>query len=267
VGGERPTPVYVPSGYVAGSQLPLVILLHGYSVSGTIQESYFALKAQAELRGFFYAHPDGTIDSANKRFWNATDACCNFDASTVDDDAYLMGLVEEISSRWTIDPKRIYFVGHSNGGFMSHRLACNHADKIAAIVSLAGAQYKDVSKCTPSEPVSVLQIHGDADETISYTGGDIMVGGVPVAYPSATETVQDWATLNGCSLTADTSGAPLDLITNTAGTETTIASYGAGCQAGGHAELWTASGGPHAPGLTAAFRPAIIDFLFSHPKP
>src|SRR5688500_11392232 len=78
IGGDRPVTVFVPSGYVATTPAPLVILLHGYGASGVVQESYFKLQAQAEARGFLYAHPDGRRNANNAQFWNATAACCAF---------------------------------------------------------------------------------------------------------------------------------------------------------------------------------------------
>ena len=50
-------------------------------------------------------------------------------------------MITAIEGAVTVDPQRIYVVGHSNGGFMSYRLACTRADRIAAIVSLAGATF------------------------------------------------------------------------------------------------------------------------------
>ena len=107
VGGDRPTKVYVPGGYVPGTPMPLVILLHGYSASGAIQEAFFQLKPQAEARGFLYAHPDGTPEPppSGKKFWNATDACCDFGSPKIDDVAYLSGLVTEIATRWSVDDR------------------------------------------------------------------------------------------------------------------------------------------------------------------
>ena len=137
IGGDRPVNVIVPAGYTPGKAAPLLILLHGYSASGAIEDAYLGVAAEADKRGFLYAHPDGTIDSQNNRFWNASDACCNLDPvpSKVDDSAYLSKLIADISAHYTVDPKRVYFFGHSNGGFMSYRMACEHADKIAAIVT------------------------------------------------------------------------------------------------------------------------------------
>ena len=145
----------------------------------------------------------GRSTATANRFWNATDACCNFDKAGVDDVAYLTGVIAEIQAKLSIDPKRIAFVGHSNGGFMSYRMACDRAGLVAAIVSLAGATFADPADCAPSEPVSVAQVHGTADDVIRYEGGGI--NGVP--YPGAEGTAETWATYDGCGETSK----PLDV--------------------------------------------------------
>jgi polyhydroxybutyrate depolymerase len=265
-GGDRPTTVFVPPTYDATKPAPLLILLHGYTATGALQDAYLGVKAVAQTHGMIYAHPDGTIeDSADKNhFWNATDACCNFYGSTVDDSKYLIDLVNEIKTRVNVDPKRVYFFGHSNGGFMSHRMACDHAGDIAAIASLAGAMYDDPSKCKPSEPVAVLQIHGTMDETIAYGGGTTVV-----PFPSANETINDWVTFDGCDPTPDSSKPNLDLVAESqlAGAETHVESWAMGCKTGGHAELWTIEGGTHVPAISDTFTETVIQFLLAHPKP
>lgn len=263
IGGDRPVTVHVPPGYQAGTPMPLVVMLHGYTASGDIEEAYLQLTPLADARGFLYAHPDGTIDSLNNHFWNATDACCNVNASTVDDSTYLSTVIKQIAARYTVDPKRVFLVGHSNGAFMSHRMACEHADQIAGIVSLAGAQWTDLTKCKPSAPVNVLQIHGTADTVILYNGGTVLTK----PYPSAPTTVADWVTLDGCATTADTSAAAIDLDNVLPGNETTVSRWSAGCSAGSRVELWTIVGGSHIPSLSATFSSGLVDFLLAHPKP
>ena len=105
------------------------------------------LTAAASSAGFLMIAPAGTADSSGSHFWNATDACCNFENSQVDDVAYLDGLITEISAAYNVDPKRIYVVGHSNGGFMAYRMACAKADRIAAVVSVAGATFATPASC------------------------------------------------------------------------------------------------------------------------
>lgn len=257
---DRPFEVFAPTSYDPNTPMPLVVLLHGFGASGAIQEAYFQFQSLAEERGFLYVHPDGTINQIGRQFWNATDACCGF-ATTVDDSAYLLALIEKVEADYNVDPKRIFLVGHSNGGFMSYRMACDHADKIAAIASLAGATYADTADCDPSEPVSVLQLHGTADDTIPYEGGSILGND----HPSAPTTAVTWAEYDGCSATPVDEAAVLDLDANLAGAETSTRTFD--CPNGIGVELWTIDGGAHIPARTPDMSSGIIDFLFAHPKP
>jgi len=261
VGGDRPVTVHVPAGLDPSNPTPLVILLHGFGASGFVQELVFQLQPEADKRGFLYAHPDGTIDADNKRFWNATDACCDFGNTMVDDVAYLSNLVKEIGEHHQVDPKRVFFTGHSNGGFMSHRLACDKPDLIAAVASLAGSTYLDPAKCTAAESIGVLQIHGTKDDSVLYEGE--MQNGV--GYPSAQNTIAIWAEKNGCDPMA-TEAAPIDIDAVLDGSETLVTRHG-NCKPGGAAELWTMQGAGHIPGLGPNFAPSLIDWLFAHPKP
>jgi Esterase PHB depolymerase len=113
----RPYNFKVPTGYDRNNATPLVIMLHGYSASGVVHESYFQFGAVADEQTFLYAYPDGTFDPLNNRFWNADDACCDFFASAIDDVAYVNAMIDDISTKYNVDPKRIFVVGHSNGAF------------------------------------------------------------------------------------------------------------------------------------------------------
>jgi polyhydroxybutyrate depolymerase len=266
VGGDRPVTVHVPTSYDASRPAPLVVLLHGYTGSGPGQDEYFQMAPAADARGYVYVYPDGTIDSDGNRFWNATDACCNFDKSGVDDVAYLAGVVAEIQAKLSIDPKRIAFVGHSNGGFMSYRMACDQAGLVAAIVSLAGATFADPADCAPSEPVSVAQIHGTADDVIRYEGGGIN----DVAYPAAEKTAELWATYDGCDETSSPLSAKVDvdaILTDGADpSETSVAEW-SGCTSGAAIQLWMIPGGGHVPTISSSFADSVMNFLVDHPKP
>lgn len=277
-GGSRPVQLYVPSGYT-GKPTPLVILLHGYSASGAVEDLYLDMRPVAEEKTVLYAHPDGTFNPAGDRFWNATNGCCNFYGSNVDDSSYLESLVKEIGTRYAVDPKRVYFFGHSNGAFMSYRMACDHADTVAAIASLAGAMWEDPSKCTPSNAVSVLEIHGTADTEILYDGGTTVAGtpdGGPIpdggptgggVYPPVTTTVGDWVTFDGCSSTPDTSLPNLDIESSLPGAETRVTQWATGCRSSTQVNLWTIQGGSHVPNFQPTFVPMVFDYLLAHPKP
>jgi polyhydroxybutyrate depolymerase len=221
-----------------------------------------------------FVAPDGTTDSDGNRFWNATDACCDLDGSGIDDAGYLTDLIEEIQTVADIDPKRIYLVGHSNGGFMSHRMACDHADVVAAIVSVAGASVARPADCRPSEPVAVLQIHGTADDVVEFDGGDLsdVLGGSrpPRTYTGAREAITNWAGYDGCARelvdVEDTVDVDAVIYGPSGPAETTIA-RATGCEPGGHAELWAIPHGGHVPNLSATFARSVVDLLSAHPKP
>jgi polyhydroxybutyrate depolymerase len=250
----RPFELSVPRSYRPDAPAPLVVLLHGYTSNAAEQEMYFKLGAESERRGFLYALPDGTQEGDGDRFWNATNACCDFQGSGVDDSTYLSALIDQVKASYSVDPARVYLVGHSNGGYMAYRVACDHADQITAVVSLAGATWSDPTQCAPTRPVSVLQIHGTADEVVSYTGGG--------RYPGAEETVAAWRELNGCSPEGE-KASPLDLVEEVRDAETSVTRYANACRGGTVVELWTMQGGSHVPGLTEAFAPAVVNFLYA----
>lgn len=263
IGGNRPAALIVPESY-DGSPTPLVVGLHGYTSSGSALGLYFGLPQRVDVRGFFFVSPDGTREpaGARNRFWNATDACCNFTGSSVDDSGYLLGLINEASARFNIDPKRVFVVGHSNGGFMSYRLACDAAERIAAIVSLAGATFVDPMDCEASAPVSVLQIHGTEDTVIRYQGGNIFRD----TYPGSEATVAWWADRAGCTGDPELSGR-LDLDRGLPAEDTDVLTYRTGCESGVNVELWRINRGSHVPAFNADYGDRILDFLFAHPKP
>jgi polyhydroxybutyrate depolymerase len=258
----RPFRLHVPSGYDEATKAPLVVLLHGYTSSGTEQEEYFQLTTESDRRGFLYAIPEGTTNPIGERFWNATPLCCDFYNSGVDDSAYLARLLDAVAAKYSVDPSRVYFVGHSNGGFMALRMACDHADRVTAVVSVAGAATADPAQCEPKRPVSVLQIHGTSDRTIFYEGGPSTR-----PYPSAEGTVALWRGLDGCASRADTSAPPIDLESMLDGPETTVTAYHEGCRAGTRAELWSIKDGSHVPALGPRFATAVTDFLLARVSP
>lgn len=262
--GRGPVPVTVPAGYDAGVPAPLIVQLHGYSSSGEGHDRYTGIGELADAYGFLTVAPDGTREDSDNawRFWNASSACCNFRGSEVDDVAYLMSLIDEISSRWNVDPVRVFLVGHSNGGFMSYRMAYEHPDRIAAIASLAGAT-EGGDRPPPPVPVHVLQIHGTDDRVIEYAGGTF--GPDDGRYPGAMTSVRQWARYAGC---ADEPEARemRDLDASLPGHETGAMVFEKGCSPGGSATLWTISDGAHSPVFSETYAEQIVEWLLAHPK-
>lgn len=249
-------PLYVPSTIEPGTSLPLVVSLHGYTGNGTEHENYFNLRSQVDGQQFMLCVPEGTQNFSGDRFWNATDVCCGFG---VDDSGYLRGLIETIIAEQPVDLDSIHVTGHSNGGFMSYRMACDHADLVASVASLAGATYYYPSFCTPDQPVHVLQVHGTQDDVVQY--GDSCFGFICI--PGALRTVRTWADYGQCADLEQPAGT-LDLVGNLAGAETDVLRIDQDCETGGSAELWTINGGNHGPSFNGNFRRELVAWLLEH---
>lgn len=262
---ERPYRWKVPRDYRDDQPTPLLILLHGFTADGWMQDVYFRLSALADERNFLYAYPDGTRNLAGLRFWNATDACCDYEGRGIDDVAYISAIIDDLEYQYNVDPKRIFLVGHSNGGFMAHRMACDVSHRIAGIVSLAGGVWKDITRCNPTEPVAVLQVHGTLDVVIPYLGGSPGIVPLLPAAPGAKETVRHWAAFNGCHPGLTDERMRMDLDWSLLGRETKVERHLL-CE-GGAAELWSIRGGSHIPAFRSRWADAVYDFLMAHPKP
>lgn len=259
-GGDRPTTLLVPSTYDHATPTPLVLMLHGLGGAGWFQLAYFGMDRIAEDYGVLVLSPDGNA-GPNGSFWNGTDACCDWERTGVDDVAYLTGLIRDAVAEYNVDERRIYVVGHSNGGFMTYRLACDHPELFAGVVSLAGAMWNDPARCPGGTALSVVQIHGTADDIVFYEGETV----AGVTYPSAQRTIQMWGQKDGCTgaLGDEEPGIDIDGATN--GAETGVRRT-AGCPDGVDVELWTVHGGLHVPGLNANFRNVLWQWLAAHPK-
>ena len=146
---------------------------------------------------------------------------------------------------------------------MALRMACEASDLVTSVISLAGSTFDDDASCAPTtNPVSVLAMHGDADATIGYDGGEIL----SERYPGAIETVERFAAHAGCDTNSAVMGENLDVVGNIAGAETTVVQI-PGCAEGVDVELWTIVDGPHIPGpWVASAQDSMVDWLIEHTR-
>ena len=259
--GDRPFGLLVPSGYDPERPTALVVALHGYTSKASDALGFFGLAKAAEARGILVALPEGSQNPRGDQYWNASSACCDFYGSGVDDSDYLEQVIDAVERGYAVDPRRVFVLGHSNGGFMALRLACDRADRVAAVASVAGAMDVD-AECAPSRPVSVVQVHGADDRTILVEGGSIDGNG----YTSAAETTQVWRDRNACPATEPVSGPPLDADSSVPGDDLGVDSW-QGCADGTEVALWTIADADHVPALTPAFRDALLDWFEAHARP
>lgn len=216
-GRTRTYRVYVPSSLPVGAPVALLVALHGGTGWGAQFERNSGFDEIAEANGFLVVYPDGVgigADGTDTRTWNAG-VCCGPAARTgVDDVGFVRQLIDRLATEFTIDPRRTYAAGHSNGGFLAYRLACELSDRIVAVGLQAGGL--TVPSCTPTRPVSLLHVHGTADTNVPIVGG-VGTGLSKVDFPPALDSVTTVATADGCAagpvITTDPSNADLTIST------------------------------------------------------
>ena len=243
-----------PKGYDSKKKYPLILSLHGYTSNGRGQAGFFPLADLAEKYGFLYCFPSGLDNS-----WNATNACCDW-AGKNDDSTYLRNLILWAQKEYSVDKKKVYVTGLSNGGFMSYRMAQDHSDLITAIAPFAGVGYKKWPK-QPSGPVSVLHIHGTKDETVKWNGGRFGLR----AYPSAEENFENWRKFNRCDKEIDSSKEKIDVARRVQGKETTVKRF---TNKTGNvvSELWRVEKGGHVTPPSKEARERIIKWMLARSK-
>ncbi|RME45375.1 MAG: hydrolase [Deltaproteobacteria bacterium] len=176
-GLERTFRLYVPTIYDPSKGHALVFDMHGFGGNMDQQAEATGYEEKAEVRGFIVVHPQGVDDS-----WNGGSCCGTAAEQNIDDVGFISDMIDAISAEYCIDPRYVFATGMSNGGFMSHRLGCELADRIAAIGPNSGII--GIENCSPARNVPVLQSHGTRDVIVPYEEG--------VASAEA------WAEHNGC---------------------------------------------------------------------
>jgi polyhydroxybutyrate depolymerase len=227
--------------------LPLLIFLHGLGGSGQELSRGLHLKEYSEQLGFAYLAPDGMLDGAGRRFWNASESCCNFDRRDVDHIGQLRGWIQSALQNPKLDARRVYLVGYSNGGFLAHRAACELGPLLRGIYSIGGAGPNPGQTCKPSRGPSIVEIHGDEDAIVSYAGGYLFGDRRRPQHPSSEATVRAWSKRNGCGA-EPLPRTDLDLEPRIPGAETQVLAF-PDCK-GSPVELWRIRGGGHAAGLS-----------------
>jgi polyhydroxybutyrate depolymerase len=226
--------VYLPPSYDASGSTPtpVFLLLHGGFGSGAQIEASSRLLEVADANGFIVVSPDGVAGPGGVRTWNGG-GCCGFAVSSgVDDVGFIGAVLDRLEGNLCVDRRRVYAAGMSNGAILSHRLACDLAGRIRAVGSVSGAMMAD--PCTPARPVPVMEIHGEEDLNIPYTGG-MGCGAAGVPFPSVSDTLAAWVARDGCHGLVSTLPPQGDGICELPGT----------CTAGTDVELCTIPNGGH----------------------
>jgi poly(hydroxyalkanoate) depolymerase family esterase len=189
-----PYAVYAPASARTGLGLPLVVVLHGCTMTAEDMAAASEYDALANRDRFIVLYPDvDATDEGYSRCWKGI-----WDPGAErrgrGDAGAIARMTQAVMARWHVDRNRVYAIGISAGGFETAILGADYPDLYAAIGIHSGAPYLGGEPgCVPSggraagtealaraalgaegpraRVVPVIVLHGDADGRIPYRCG------------------------------------------------------------------------------------------------
>ena len=206
-GSERHYIIHIPAGYDHRKKWPVVIMFHGGG--GTAKAVMWDTRwgGKADEEGFLAVFPEGTPEDPTKpgsfrenpQTWNDGSGRPNLGAVAkgVPEKSFVSEMLRDLKSRFSIDERRIYATGFSNGGSMSFLVAREFANEVAAVCPVAGADW--IKSREPDRPVPIMYITGTADPLNPMDGGGIHIGSRSFGRkPSVEGMMARWAQVHGC---------------------------------------------------------------------
>lgn len=190
-GKAREYRLHVPPGYDGTKPLPLVLNFHGYSSNASQQQIFSQMDGKSDSAGFVLVYPQGLPNPGTGLTSFNGGLCCAFGDLSRDDVGFTSAMLDDVFAKGCIDERRVYSTGMSNGGAMSHRLACELSERITAVAPVAHILGIPPDSCKPARPVPVVHFHGTTDQLVPYNGGG--------NYPSVPETFAGWGARYGCA--------------------------------------------------------------------
>jgi poly(3-hydroxybutyrate) depolymerase len=198
-GLKRAYRLHVPPG-AGGTPVPLLVDLHGLLSHAAFERASSGFLAVSDANGFIVVYPEA-LEAA----WNSGDCCAA--TQSIDDLGFIRALVDELAASGCIDLQRVYAAGVSAGGGLAQQLACQAADKFAAVLTRDWDLLEENSAdCKPARPIALLALRSRDDPRLPYAGGEIrpLNGLNATLHPlGAVKSFQRWAALDQCEDTPE----------------------------------------------------------------
>lgn len=257
-GVDRHYLLHVPPNYDPSKPMPMILALHGMGGNSADFEKRTKLNETADKDGFIVVYPDSTqwFNQKDWKTWDTDDGIIP-PGKHVDDTKFLRSVIDTTQSQLNVDDKRIYMAGISNGGMMTMHAAGPLSDKLAAVAVVSGAM--SGKEESPTEPLSVINIHGTNDSVIPIGGiegvpDSLTLLGIPTFKPNSYIPTY-WNIKNGIA------GPPT---TETVGNETR--QHYVNPKTGAEVEQIVVAGGEHTPSDVQHTMDTLVQFFEDHPK-
>ncbi|MHA7128140.1 CE1 family esterase [Algoriphagus namhaensis] len=196
-GAERTYFVDLPADYSPAEAYPVIFLMHGggrLGYEGVREQSQLAELGDRE--GFIIVYPEG-IRTFGFRTFNAGNCCPSATTLGTDDVGFVKALLAKLQNELSIDSRRVYAAGFSNGGQLAYRLAHDASETFAAVAAVAGVLQQFPFE--PSRSVPIIHFHSYLDTTAPYVGGFSDAPNIDLEFPSVDETLELIARRYGCA--------------------------------------------------------------------
>lgn len=170
--------------------LPVLFFLHGWTDNITNVDNGFHFQQVANEFEWVVVVPQA-LNQGVGTMWNA-----GLMSSNVDDSGFLMALLDSLVEPCQLNLDSVFFTGFSMGGFMTHRIAIEHGDRVTACAPVSGLITNSMASLTPVAPVRMLHIHGTADPVVGYSGNSQYFGNLGLGVDAI---LDYWGNANNCS--------------------------------------------------------------------
>ena len=176
--------LHVPRG--VQEPIPLMLAFHGAYDDARGTSVYYGFSKLADREHFIVALSAGVARQV-----------LGAEARAARRRGAVRALLNRMERASCIDSSRVYATGVSNGGGFTARLACEMADRLAAIAPVAGG-YDPLRRCKPARPLPLLEIHGTDDDVVPYEGTGEHRRGSDSGFLSVSGFLSQWTQLDGC---------------------------------------------------------------------
>jgi polyhydroxybutyrate depolymerase len=197
---DRRYRIYIPAKYDASKPTPVVLVYHGGGGNPEGMIKLCGMNAKSDQAGFIVVYPFGTGRFEDSLLTFNGGECCGYAMqNNVDDVGFTRALLDDLEGIVNVDKDRVFATGLSNGGIMSHYLASELSDRIAAIAPVGGPLMMETPR--NKRPVPVMHFHGTKDEFAPFKGGygkGFLGRNGITSFRSVDHTTQSWVEANGC---------------------------------------------------------------------
>jgi polyhydroxybutyrate depolymerase len=200
---DRRYRVYVPKGYDEKIATPVVITYHGGGGNPESMARLTSMNSKADEAGFLVVYPFGSGRLENTMLTFNGGECCGYAMQRkIDDVEFTRSLLDDLATVANVDANRVFATGLSNGGIMSHYVASELSDRIAAVAPVGGPLMMPAPNA--KRAVSVMHFHGTADEFAPFNGGKgkgttMTPANQRPVFRSVEHSIDCWVKLNECN--------------------------------------------------------------------